>query len=311
MSAVNKLEECFQLLDRSSTFIAKEYNKTYLEALIDTAEQFFQSEEFQRLSLSKENVRRAMQLAILNGMKEEAIPGTGVTPDTVAMLIAYLASRLSTPTAILDPAIGTANLLTCVLNQYDHPRKAYGIEVDATLVRLAYVNTNLQEYPVELYHQDALKPLYIASAELTVCDLPVGIYPNEKVAKNYQLYNQEQPMYTHHLLIEQSLRMTVDGGYLIFLIPNTLFVEPGADRLRQFITEQAYVQAVLQLPNNLFQEGSIFKSIFILQKKGENIKKPNQTLVAQLPSFSSAEAFSKVLDQINEWIASEKREHMV
>lgn len=331
MSVAKNIEKCFQLLDESSLFIVKEYGKKYLEALIDTAEQFFQGEPvlegtpeqeermasfikaYRQLGLTKEEIRRGMQLAILKGIKEENIPGTGVTPDAVAMLIAYLVQRFHAHAKIiLDPAMGAANLLTSVLNQFSiKDQSAYGLEVDPTLIRLAYVNTNLQEHGIELYHQDALKPVLVPPAELIVCDLPIGLYPNEEVAKSYELYSETSPVYTHHLLIEQSLRLAQEGGYLFLLIPNSLFVEPGADRLRQLITREAYIQALLELPKSLFQEGSIYKSIFILQKKGKQVHKPKQTLIVSLPSFSNAKEFSKVLDQINYWLATEKGQIMV
>lgn len=331
MSVAKKIEDCFQLLDQSSSYIAKAYGKKYLEALIDTAEQFFQGEPvlegtkdqeermasfitaYQQLSLTKEEIRRGMQLAILKGIKEDNIPGTGITPDSVAMLIAYLVQRFN-PHAqtIFDPAIGAANLLTSVLNQCTTKyQAAYGLEVDPTLIRLAYANTNLQEHEIELYHQDALKPVLTPPAEITVCDLPIGLYPNEEVAKSYELYSDVDPIYTHHLLIEQTLRLAAEGGYLFFLIPNSLFIEPGAERLRQLITKEAYIQALLELPKSLFQEGSIYKSIFILQKKGNNVQKPKQTLIVSLPSFSNADEFSKVLGQINYWLAREKGQLMV
>lgn len=330
MSEQQNIEHFYQLLDETSSYLAQAYHKPYLEAVIDAAEQFFQGDlvleatdeqrarmeafihRFEQLQLSNEELRRGLQLVILNGMKADHIPGTGITPDAVAMFMGFLANKFSRqPSTVLDPAVGIGNLLSCVLNQYSHEIKAFGIEVDPTLVRLAYVNTNLQKHQVELYHQDALKPVYINPADLIVCDLPIGIYPNTQAATGYQLYAEGEVLYTHHLLIEQALRLTAEGGYLLLLIPNHLFVEDGAMRLRQLITEQAFVQALLQLPSNLFVEGSILKSIFILQKKGNKVLKPKQTLIASLPSFSNPASFSKVLAQINQWLVMEKGEHML
>ncbi|WP_202078662.1 class I SAM-dependent methyltransferase [Caldalkalibacillus salinus] len=324
MSKNNHIEHIFQIFDSSCTYISEQFNKNYLEALIDTGEQLFQGEmvlettdiqrkrlekiyrEFQEDQYTQEDVRRAFQLATLKGLKEHTVPGTGVTPDAVVMFMGYLAKQLSPhPSSVLDLAVGSGNLLTGILNQYEEEIQAVATEVDSTLVRLAYVNANLQQHAMDIFHQDGLKPLYTSASALTVCDLPVGLYPNKKVAKDYELYD-EQDLYTHHLLIEQSLRLTQPDGYLMFLIPNAIFSEPGAQKLRSFIMGQSHIQALLQLPEDMFQKGSIHKSIFILQKKGENSTKPKETLLAQLPSFSDAQKFSATLTKINNWIKTEK-----
>ncbi|WP_025026633.1 class I SAM-dependent methyltransferase [Caldalkalibacillus mannanilyticus] len=302
MTTHQKMERCFNLLDQSTIKRSQEQHCSYLDALIEVAD----DQEIETGEYSNEDVRRAMQLAILKGMKEHSIVGTGITPDSVAMFMAHLAQKfIEQPQVIFDPAVGSANLLTCVLNQYKSPISSYGVEVDSTLVRLAYVNSNLQKHGVELFHQDSLKPLYIPKAQLVISDLPVGIYPNLEIAKKYTLFNEIAEMYTHHLLIEQCINFTEENGYMILLIPNSLFVEQGAEKLRSLVTEQTHIQGILQLPVSLFQEGSIQKSIFILQKKGKDSIKPKQVLMASLPSFTNKESFARSLDQIHQWILTE------
>ncbi len=39
--------------------------------------------------------------------------------------------------------------------------------------------------------------------DAVVCDLPVGYYPNEEVALDYELCAAEGMSYAHHLFIEQ------------------------------------------------------------------------------------------------------------
>ncbi len=62
-----------------------------------------------------------------------------------------------------------------------------GVEIDDILIRLAYVNANLQAHPVQLFNQDSLEPLFIDPVDAVVCDLPVGYYPNDSRAADYQL----------------------------------------------------------------------------------------------------------------------------
>lgn len=328
MSSNHSIESLFELFDKSSMYIQETFQVSYLEALIDTGESLFQNEwvfeeltkdqenflenirlTFAQMNVTSEDLRRAFQLATVKGMKQQAVAGTGITPDAVCMFIGYLAHKMIQPRVILDPAVGSGNLLTAVMNQYKkskQPLQAFGTEVDPILIRLAYVNANLQEHEVELFHQDGLKPLYIRKPDLVVCDLPIGIYPNKEIAKSYDLYNDEHDTYTHHLFFEQAIRLAEDGAYFIFLIPNTLFTEPGAMALREMITNHTYIQAVLQLPDTMFQKGSIQKSIFILQKKGDTTTKPKETLMAQLPTFSKANEMSQMLQKINAWFEVNK-----
>ncbi|EGL83174.1 N-6 DNA methylase [Caldalkalibacillus thermarum TA2.A1] len=330
MSKKANTELLFELLDQGSQLLKQTKGKPYLEALIDTGESFFQGElvtdaeeetagkladlihQFNRHNFGREEIRRAFQLATLKGMKEGALPpGAGVTPDAVALFMAHLAklfcSRLAQhPQLVVDLACGPGNLLTCVLNHLPGQPQGVGVEFDPLLIRLAYINANLQEHAIEFFRQDALKPVYFSRVNLVVCDLPVGIYPDRDNAKRYELYAEDQDSYAHQLFIEQAIHVAEEGAYLIFLIPNQLFTEPGAPRLRELITKETHIQALLQLPDSLFQSGSIHKSIFILQKKGDAVQPPRQTLLAKLPSFTNKQKLSQVWAQIEEWIEVNK-----
>lgn len=159
-------------------------------------------------------------------MKESVQPNHQMTPDAVGMLVGYLVNKFVTKPSylLLDPAIGTGNLLTTVINQQEGKAiESIGIEIDDLLIKLAYINANLQQHPIQLYNQDSLEPLFIELADAVVSDLPVGYYPNDVRANDFQLKSEKGHSYAHHLFIEQSIKYTKEGGYLFFLIPNGLF----------------------------------------------------------------------------------------
>ena len=95
--------------------------------------------------------------------------------------------------------------------------RAFGVDVDDLLIKLAYVGANLQQQPTEFFNQDALEPLFIDPVDLIVCDLPIGYYPNDVQAAEYELSSSKGHSYAHHLFIEQSIKHTIPGGYLFFL----------------------------------------------------------------------------------------------
>lgn len=326
------VEELFTVINETALILQEELSCTYLEALAETGENLFQGyilqkelsevtkkrlEKFyQQVPLSKfqnEEIRKAYQLVILKGMQQNVQANHQMTPDTVGMLVGHLVSKLMKESSftLLDPAVGTGNLLTTVLNQL-HPRKvdAIGIDIDDLLIKLAYVNANLQKHPIELFNQDSLEPLYVDPVDAVICDLPIGYYPNDVRAADYQMKADDGHSYAHHLFIEQSTRHVKDGGYLFLVIPNGLFESDQANKLHEFIKDHLVVQGIFQLPQSMFKSKQIAKSIFILQKKGDQVTAPKQALLVDLPSLSDSTAIGSILKKIDQWIAVNKYEQI-
>lgn len=208
---------------------------------------------------------------------------------------------------ILDPALGTGNLLFTVLNQLsEKTANSFGIEIDDVLLKIAYAQANLLKKELELFHQDSLEPLFIDPVDTVICDLPVGYYPNDEGAEAFELKADEGHSFAHHLFIEQSVKHTKPGGYLFFMIPNHLFESSQSGKLKQFFKDKVHINALLQLPKSIFKDEAHAKSILVLQKQGENTKAPGQILLANLPSFSNQKAMLDMMAQFDEWFKKEK-----
>lgn len=324
------VEKLFTVFNMTADLLKEELSCTYLEALAETGENLFQGAVFQdglpeiskkrlekaysEISLenfSKEEIRKGFQLAILKGMQEHIQPNHQMTPDSVGMFIGYLVDKFVDQKSfrLLDPAVGTGNLLSTVLNQQENKQiDSIGVEIDETLIRLAYVNANLQKHAVEFFNQDSLEPLFVDPADAVICDLPVGYYPNDVRAADYQTKAAEGHTYSHHLFIEQSTRHVKEGGYMFFMIPNGLFESEQAPFLHAFIKKHLLVQGILQLPPSLFKNKKAAKSILIMQKKGEHVKEPKQALLAELPKLSDGPAVNRMLIKIDNWFRENKSE---
>lgn len=329
-NTTSSMESLFYVLDQTTDMLQKALSCTYLEALAESADNLFQGmvlqeeisektkkelqTQYDRISLdsmSKEHIRKAYQLAILKGMKKNIQPNHQMTPDSIGLFVSYLMQKFMADYdqySLLDPAVGTGNLLTTILNQQsDQNIHATGIDVDDLLIKLAYAGANLLKHPIQFYNQDALEPLFVDLADAVVCDLPVGYYPNDDQAQNYRLKAKEGHSYAHHLFIEQSIRYTKPAGFLFFLIPNFLFESPQADQLRGFLKDEVYIQAVIQLPLSVFKNKNAAKSILILQKKSEDVKAPEQVLLADLPSLTNKKAMEGMIAKIESWFLEKKR----
>ncbi|QIZ44457.1 class I SAM-dependent methyltransferase [Bacillus sp. RZ2MS9] len=324
------VETLFSIFDSSAVVLRKELDVTYLEALVETGDNLFEGailqEELSESAIERlnreystfneetykgEEIRKAFQLAILKGMKEGVQANHEMTPDAVGMFMSYLFHKFmqgQNEITVLDPAIGTGNLMTTVFNSAKEglTMSGFGVEVDEVLIKLALVNANLQKHAIEFFHQDGLAPLYIDPVDAVVSDLPVGYYPNEIGASEYKLKADEGMSYAHHLFIEQSVKHAKEGGYLFFLVPNFIFESDQAPKLHAFIKETCFIQGLLQLPVSMFKNEKNAKSIFVLQKKGANVTMPKQALLVELPKFSNMKAMEDIMDQLNTWFATHK-----
>ncbi|WP_270179589.1 class I SAM-dependent methyltransferase [Alkalihalobacillus sp. CinArs1] len=320
------VENLFNILDESTLVIQNKLDMTYLEALVETGLNLFEEsvlqeelddETIERLKklyepltlegAEKETIRKGIQLAILKGMKKGVQPHHAMTPDSVAHLIGFLVNKYTEvlnleEVKLLDPAVGTGNLLTAVLNQLKTQKVlSYGADADDLLLHIGFINANLQKHQVEFLHQDSVKDLYVPQVNTIVTDLPVGYYPHEEVALNYTLKADEGMSYVHHLLIEQSLNMTEESGMLFFMIPNFLFNDERGHHIQNLINERSNIHGIIQLPTSLFANEAQAKSILVVQKKGDKALKPKQVMMAKLPSFSNREAMVNMMQQINGW----------
>lgn len=316
------VENLFEQIDNLTETVQQYMNETYLDSLTIVLETIFAghaSEDMddrliQELTNSPDpasyeivEMRKAVQLAILKGMKGATQQQHLMTPETVALFVGYVAGKVTNGQEnlrVFDPASGTANLLTIVMEQLDKLEHISAGEVDPTLIKLAVLNANLQQKEIEFFHQDSLRPFLLDPVDLVVSDLPVGYYPDDIRAGNYELQADEGHSYSHHLFIEQSMNYTKPGGYLIFVIPEFLFDSDQSDKLHAYLQEQAHIIGVLQLPETAFKSEKNRKSILILQKKGPNTTAIKQPLLVQVPSFKNTEAMNDILAQMNNWFST-------
>lgn len=286
----------------------KEQDVPFLDGILDALEAWLDGEvDFTVEGATKEDIRKAIQIAILKGMRKGSQPNHQMTPDTLGLLVGYFVEQFfeerleKEKISILDPAVGTGNLLITVMNLLDGKVEATGVEVDELLIRLAAATADLTEQPVSLYRQDALQDLLVNPADAVVCDLPVGYYPNEEVALDYELCAAEGMSYAHHLFIEQSVNYTKEGGYLFFLAPTHLFESEQAKQLHKYIKNHAWIQAIIQLPDTMFANKAHEKSIVILQKQGEGFKAPKEVLLAKVPNMQNKQALAMFFEKVQMW----------
>lgn len=299
------VEEIFSFIDQESTFMEEQESATYLEGVIYALELWLTDKKVPTLqNPEKEEIRKAVQLAILKGMKKSVQVNHQMTPDAIGLLVGYLIKVMhmdKKELAILDPALGTGNLLFTIMNILPNEHYAFGVEIDELLIQLAAQTAELLACDIQLFRQDALKPLLIDPVDVVVSDLPVGYYPDTETAQDYFLHSSEEMPYAHHLFMEQSMKHSKPGGYLYFLVPETIFESKQAPNLHKFIKENGWIQAVIQFPTTIFKTKGQEKSLLILQKKSEALKAPREVLLAKVPNMSNKESMELFFQKIDIW----------
>jgi site-specific DNA-methyltransferase (adenine-specific) len=299
------MEQIFTFIDQESTFIEEQENATYLEGAVYALELWLSDKKVPVLNNpDKEEIRKAIQLAILKGMKKAAQVNHQMTPDAIGLLVSYFVKEMTKgkkELSILDPALGTGNLLYTIMNTLDGEKNAFGVEIDDLLIQLASQTGELLECDIQLFRQDALKPLLIDPVDIVVSDLPVGYYPDNETAKDFFLHSTEEMSYAHHLFIEQSMKHVKPGGHLYFLVPETIFESKQAPNLHKFIKENGWIEAVIQFPTSIFKTKGQEKSLLILQKKSDVLKAPREVLLAKVPNMSNKTAMELFFQKIDIW----------
>lgn len=296
-------EKIFAFIDT----YAESADLLYLDAVIEACQKWLTGELQPDLgaSVTKEEIRRGIQLAVLKGMNRHAQPNHQMTPDAIGMLMGHIAGKLAQGKqnlTLLDPAAGTGNLLYTVMNVIGNDVTAMAVEIDDLLVRLSAVMAELLEQPVTFYVQDSLRPLLVDPVDMTICDLPVGFYPDDDNALNYELMPSDGHAYAHHLFIEQSMNHTKAGGHAIFLVPANLFDSEQSAFLHPFLKNRTLIRAVIQLPDSLFKNAVHAKSILILQKPYPEMKATPDVLLAKVPDMTDKHAMALFLQKIDSWV---------
>lgn len=299
------VEQIFSYIDQESSYIENEASGTYLEGVVYALELWLSDKKRPSVNdAGKEEIRKAIQLVILKGMKRSAQVNHQMTPDAIGLLVSYFVKEVTKnqkELSLLDPALGTGNLLYTIMNALPSENYAFGVEIDDLLIQLAAQTGELLTQDIQLFRQDALKPLLIDPVDIVVSDLPVGYYPDAETAQEYFLSSTEEMSYAHHLFIEQSMKHVKQGGYLFFLVPDTIFESKQAPKLHEFIKEHGWIQAVIQFPNSIFKTKGQEKCLLILQKKSSELKAPREVLLAKVPNMMNKEAMELFLKKIEIW----------
>ena len=278
-----------------------EQNGIYLDGQTNLEQVKKNNQALKRLALRKEEWLRTYQFLLMKASQTEPLQANHqFTPDAIGHLMIFIIEQLWPTEAwsLLELGSGMgilgANFLTSMNKKVDY----LGIEIDDLLIDLAASMVEVMDLQMGFVQGDAVRPQVLKESDFIVSDLPIGYYPDDRIASRYQVAAKDEHTYAHHLLMEQSLKYLKTGGYAIFLAPTDLLTSPQSDLLKSWLTDQAQLVAILALPEDLFAQGAQSKTIFVLQKKAVEGLEP---FVYPLASLRDPEILLEFKENFQKW----------
>lgn len=313
-----KIEEAYDLLLENVQTIQNTLGTNIYDAMIeqnaaylaDQAEQevvLSNNQKLKNLNLTAEEWRRAFQFLFIKANQTEPLQyNHQFTPDSIGFLVTFLLDQLvnESQVSVLEIGSGTGNLAQTLLNHSQKKLDYLGIEVDDLLIDLSASMADVMQTEISFAQGDAVRPQILKESQVIISDLPIGYYPDDAIAKRYQVASNSEHTYAHHLLMEQALKYLQQDGYAIFLAPNDLLTSPQSDLFKNWLKDHASLVAMMTLPTNLFGNQQMAKSIFVLQKKTQ---KTSQPFVYPLQDLQNVQSMRDFTDKFKKW----QREHAI
>lgn len=307
-----KIETAYELILENIQLIENDLKTHIYDAIIEQNSFFLgaegsseivatNNEKLRQLELTKEEWRRVFQFIFIKaGQTEQLQANHQFTPDTIGFLLAFLIENLvdSDKIDLLEIGSGTGNLAQTLLNHLFKELEYLGIEVDDLLIDLSASIAEVVGSKAQFLQEDAVRPQILKECDVIVSDLPVGFYPNDDIAKRYEVASPDEHTYAHHLLMEQSLKYLKKDGIAIFLAPANLLTSKQSGLLKQWLKDYADIIAVITLPESIFGNATNAKSIFVLKKQADDMPK---TFVYPLSDLQNREAMADFIRKFQKW----------
>ena len=307
-----KIETAYELVLENIQIIENQIKTHLYDALIEQNAFYLGSsstnqqvndnnQRLHQLNLTKEEWRRVFQFIFIKAAQTEQLQANHqFTPDSIGFILLFLIEQLaaSNELDVLEIGSGTGNLAATLVNNSQKQLDYLGIEIDDLLIDLAASTAEVMDLSVRFLQEDAVRPQILKASDIIISDLPVGFYPNDEIAKRYQVASPEGHTYAHHLLLEQSLKYLKKDGLALFLAPGNLLTSDQSGLLKNWLKDYADIIAVLTLPDSVFGNPDYTKSIFVLQKQTDHRA---ETFLYPLSSLQDQNVLADFIENFQKW----------
>lgn len=290
---MKNIESYYDIFDKACMLLVEKVNTrtNYLEAFIRFAKdidngyinsQGLENKDIKKLEslmnqifdleILNEEVRQALVLIIVKGLKHAKLSLGYVTPDMISYLFSYIISNLykNQKVKILDLDVGCGNLINAIANELEQDNEYYGISSDEIIIQVASSFCNLCGNEASLYLNDLM-------------DKSLNVYSNICISDK-------------NLSYDAILKYNELSEYMLLLIDNDFFSKEESNKFKKEFN--GTMLGLIVLPNDLFKQ-NIGKSILLLTSK--EISNYDMA-VFNLPSFRESDKLRSVLNKLSNWI---------
>lgn len=245
-----------KLRDKFSNHIFKKYdffigNKIKLKDI--TIDQIINL--FSEVDFDSEDVRGKLFETYLGRVFTSGL-GQFFTPrEIVDFMIGYLRKKELIPNNanILDPACGSGGIL---LKSIDNSTKnVFGFDINERLVRVSKMNMvlhGIENYEIKnqsfLLHED--KEMY----DICITNPPFGVQEKQTdILKSFIFGHDKKSCDLEILFVEKIIKVLKPGGVCGIVLPDGIFNNVSATKLREFILLHTDIIATVDLPENVFK----------------------------------------------------------
>ena len=215
------------------------------------------------------------------------VKGYGVvyTPEYIADFLVYLLKQEMqkdnyVANSFLDPACGEGALLISAVKEFGASNTYIGIDVEEhAIARLS--GSKVAKF--RLYCEDAILPKsgkeatsvfwkkQLPNLSVVLANPP---WSSEKIYSKEQLTNAGFEFHSgqydsYGLFLELAYRMLADGGYLAFIVPDSLFENQNTP-LRKFLCEKTHIRVIARLGEKMFPNVNRAATVLVCKKSVPN-----------------------------------------
>lgn len=193
------------------------------------------------------------------------IAGQFSTPESLLLLIAET-SRWIPAKIILDPACGTATLLTTVAKGRENIDKIIGIDVNQNVALIAENTLKESGLSYELINANFFNTSLTAEFDLVICNPPFGVRIEQEI-------DGMKFRFAEAAFMVRSLHYLKPDGYAIFIMPEGLLFNEHHRSFRDYISQKYSLEAIISLPSNSFQPYTSVKTSLVVIKNSKQSEK--------------------------------------
>ena len=203
-------------------------------------------EKIYNLGFLNEEIRLALVLVIVKGLKHRMLPLDVVVPDTLGYLITYIIQMIygEKEISILDTSLGVCNLSLTIMNNLENEITLVGIEKEEIFANICKAFSDYLYHEVKIYCQD------FNSKVFDIVDLVIG-----------DLDRVDNP---YEVILERVDNIKENGNF-IYIINNDFFSKMD-NGFKDALSKTSTLTGLIVLPDNLTQDGHVGKSILLGKK---------------------------------------------